>query len=457
MADQFMDHDERDNEPGADPAPGTVDGTVTSTDAEFTVDDVADTTLPVLVTQEYHVGVIGNVQRFSHEARKVLTAPVDPENVEVRPDGFIFLPGIFYQEILDKAFGQGAWTLVRLDDGLNPDDNMVYYRGALFVEGRFVTEAIGENEYYPAKRGMTRARSLESARTECLKRCCKHLGVSSDLWKPRWVRQWLKDYAIQVWCKNIGTRGDDAGKKRPLWRRKDAPPIDTYPWKEERDQQQGGRNDYAHKPGPYDAPDPYDAPAEPSQKPTQQSRPDPQQPPAKARQPEQQPPRQQQAARPASQGPPRPWAPIQLAAMFRQKVTQRVSQRPEFGQEATEDDMDNVLMHSLFPIFHAVELGDAFLTYVYPCGGNINKLKSREYNVDFRYTRAQLEVARQWAASQDANSTATEAQQFIQTAITIGIWGNKVAETVTEAIQQELGSNAGDTPNNAGADNELPF
>lgn len=48
---------------------------------------------------------------FSKEAADALLAPIHPNDVEVKPDGIIYLPEIKYRRILNKAFGPGAWGL----------------------------------------------------------------------------------------------------------------------------------------------------------------------------------------------------------------------------------------------------------------------------------------------------------------------------------------------------------
>jgi len=48
---------------------------------------------------------------FSPEAAKALLAPIDPAEIEVKPDGIIYLPEIKYRRILNQAFGPGGWGL----------------------------------------------------------------------------------------------------------------------------------------------------------------------------------------------------------------------------------------------------------------------------------------------------------------------------------------------------------
>lgn len=60
-------------------------------------------------TRSYH-GL--SAEPFSKEAAAILLAPVDPDDVEIKPDGIVYLPEIKYRRILNKAFGPGGWGLV---------------------------------------------------------------------------------------------------------------------------------------------------------------------------------------------------------------------------------------------------------------------------------------------------------------------------------------------------------
>lgn len=52
-----------------------------------------------------------SAQPFSKEAAAILLAEIDPEEVEVKPDGIVYLPEIKYRRILNRAFGPGGWGL----------------------------------------------------------------------------------------------------------------------------------------------------------------------------------------------------------------------------------------------------------------------------------------------------------------------------------------------------------
>lgn len=168
---------------------------------------------------------------FSPEANAILTAAIPEDDIEVRPDGLIYYPEMQYRRTLARAFGVGGWSILPMEITASPADNMLYYKGALFVLGRFVAEAIGEQQYFPDNDRMSYATAAEAAKSNCLMRCAKDLTIASELWIPSFSKGWLARNAVEVWCVNVGNR--DKGKKKKLWRKKTAPAIDAFPWKED--------------------------------------------------------------------------------------------------------------------------------------------------------------------------------------------------------------------------------
>lgn len=72
---------------------------------------------------------------FPPEASAILLEPVSPQDVEVKPDGIIYLPEIKYRRILNRAFGPGAWGLApRGETIITPKS--VTREFALVVQGR---------------------------------------------------------------------------------------------------------------------------------------------------------------------------------------------------------------------------------------------------------------------------------------------------------------------------------
>jgi len=148
---------------------------------------------------------------FSEQATAALLAPVDDDAVEIRPDGIVYLPGVWYRRRLTKAFGPGGWALAPRGPARTLGD-LVTYHGALYCLGRFVSEAVGECTYRPGNETMSYASALEGARTDCLTRACKDLGVATELWDPAWREGWLARWADFEWVERNGKR------KKNWWR-----------------------------------------------------------------------------------------------------------------------------------------------------------------------------------------------------------------------------------------------
>jgi hypothetical protein len=141
------------------------------------------------------------VSPFSQAAIAVLRRPIDPDDVEIKPDGIVFLPGVVYRQRLDEAFGPGAWAMPPRGPARRlpkSGGELVMFNGVLVILGRFVAERIGQCMYYPNNAGMTYADAYEGAITDCLGRCCKDIFVAASvLWNKGWRDQWLRKYAEQ--------------------------------------------------------------------------------------------------------------------------------------------------------------------------------------------------------------------------------------------------------------------
>jgi hypothetical protein len=53
-------------------------------------------------------------------------------------------------------------------------------------------------------------------KSNALMRCCKDLGIASELWDPAFIRKWKAKNAVEVWATDVRTK-----QKRRLWRRKE--------------------------------------------------------------------------------------------------------------------------------------------------------------------------------------------------------------------------------------------
>ncbi|KAL9624385.1 MAG: hypothetical protein Q9160_001347 [Pyrenula sp. 1 TL-2023] len=173
---------------------------------------------PVDWTRSFH-GL--SSQPFSSEAASVLLAPIPDSDVEIKPDGILYLPEIKYRRILNRAFGPGGWGLApRGESIVTPKSVTREY--ALVAHGRLVSISRGEQDYFTPD-GIPTA--SEGCKSNAMMRCCKDLGVASELWDPRWIRSFKAKHAQDVWVEHVNTK-----KKSKIWVRKGDGVA--YPWRE---------------------------------------------------------------------------------------------------------------------------------------------------------------------------------------------------------------------------------
>ncbi|EMG46679.1 hypothetical protein SBY92_005401 [Candida maltosa Xu316] len=161
-------------------------------------------------------------QPFPKETNEILLAPISPDDIEIKPDGLLYLPEIKYRRILNRAFGPGGWGLApRTETYILPGQLSREY--GLICHGRLVSIARGEQDYFGGEEKITTA--LEGCKSNALMRCCKDLGIASELWDPSFIRAWKKKYCEEVFVEHVNTK-----KKKKLWKLKSIKTID-YPYK----------------------------------------------------------------------------------------------------------------------------------------------------------------------------------------------------------------------------------
>ncbi|MCJ1228303.1 hypothetical protein MMC12_004964 [Toensbergia leucococca] len=162
-----------------------------------------------------------STEAFSKEAADALLQPVLPEDIEVKPDGIIYLPEIKYRRILNKAFGPGAWGLAPRGETIVTSKAVTREYG-LVALGRLVSIARGEMDYFSPE-GIPTA--VEGCKSNALMRCCKDLGVASELWDPRYIRKFVTEHVRDVFVEHVLTK-----KRKKVYMRKDD--EIRYPFKE---------------------------------------------------------------------------------------------------------------------------------------------------------------------------------------------------------------------------------
>lgn len=76
-----------------------------------------------------------SIQPFAKEAADILLAPINKDDVEIKPDGILYLPEIKYRRILNRAFGPGGWGMAPRGETI-VTDKAVTREYALLVLGR---------------------------------------------------------------------------------------------------------------------------------------------------------------------------------------------------------------------------------------------------------------------------------------------------------------------------------
>jgi len=172
---------------------------------------------------------IGQLQ-LSAEEEASLDAPVADDEIDLRPDGLIYVSHEYIRRRFNEAFGRMGWTLVPGSPLIRrPDSNEYFQRWVLFIRGIYCAEALSSAIFRERKQGgdddeggdsgfMSIDDLSETIKSNCARRCAKDLGLGLEVWNRRFQERWRDQYGMQVLVR--GRRGN-----RRLWRRKDAPPF----------------------------------------------------------------------------------------------------------------------------------------------------------------------------------------------------------------------------------------
>lgn len=152
---------------------------------------------------------------LSGEQTARLAAPIPPDDLDIKPDGSVYCSQVRYRRILNEVFGPGRWALMPRGQWVR-QDSTICREYALIVDGRFIAQSVGEQDYIANNPNMTWATATEGAKSNALVRCCKDLGIASECWDHRFCERFKAEHCVQVWVE---------GKQRPLWRRKDVAPF----------------------------------------------------------------------------------------------------------------------------------------------------------------------------------------------------------------------------------------
>ena len=140
---------------------------------------------------------------------KILSRPIDPATVEVRPDGIVYLPWIHISRIMQEAFGL-SWSLVPGEDPKINGGEVIWYHH-LYIRGKYVGSAFGQCGYSERNRNMTYGDAVEGAHSDALRRCAKRLGIATELWDPNWLAQWKRHWVRREGSRSVKVIPPEAG------------------------------------------------------------------------------------------------------------------------------------------------------------------------------------------------------------------------------------------------------
>ena len=139
----------------------------------------------------------------------ILYKPIEEIDIEIRPEGLIYAPWMEYASRLRDAFG-ASWALI--PNGMPKfSTNKVWWGFWLIIKGHLMGFAIGEQEYFPTSATMSYGDACEGAKSNALMRLCKGIGISLELWKPAFIKDWKDKHAETYF---------DKKKQKDLWRKK---------------------------------------------------------------------------------------------------------------------------------------------------------------------------------------------------------------------------------------------
>lgn len=184
---------------------------------------VSGKTLGDVLPQKFYEGA--GLLKLSEDERQMLETLQDAsdDEVEIRPDGLIYVEHITVRRALSKVFGT-EWACVpgsAIAQDAAQSKTLVCQRWVLLIRGCYVGEAIGAGSYFANNASQNKTDAAEAAQSEAIRRICAKsaLGICSNVFQKSFGRKWMRENAVQVWVKT------DSGNRK-FWRRKDSDPFE---------------------------------------------------------------------------------------------------------------------------------------------------------------------------------------------------------------------------------------
>lgn len=142
------------------------------------------------------LGELGLVElKFTPAEEEAMNEPINEARVRMKPGKkgppIPFLPHIEYTRWYNRAFGRGGWNMVPIDHP-KLTNKTVSRDYVLFVHGKPVAFATGEQDYFETNERQTYGDALEATMSSALRRCAKHLGMGLELWDKDWIDRFIR-------------------------------------------------------------------------------------------------------------------------------------------------------------------------------------------------------------------------------------------------------------------------
>ena len=139
--------------------------------------------------------------KLTEAESKALRAPFTDDKVRGGAKGdarILYISHIHVSDRLNDVLGLGQWALVKRSQRAEQTKTAegkpltrIYFEGVMLIRGAFVTEAVGVGQYHPNNPKEDYGTGLESAMSDCMTRCCKRLGIGSQVWDKGYCDGWL--------------------------------------------------------------------------------------------------------------------------------------------------------------------------------------------------------------------------------------------------------------------------
>lgn len=144
-------------------------------------------------------------------------------------DNLIYLEHAALRDRLNEVLGLGQWAIIVRENWFENFTSAkgshgvrVYSKVMLLVRGCYVSESVGDMDYYPGNPNQNKGDAIEGSKTAAFRRCAKEFGVGLQAWRKEWCAGWMQRNGGKIM--HTMQRGSDL--KPPTGRRQYATPTE---------------------------------------------------------------------------------------------------------------------------------------------------------------------------------------------------------------------------------------